>query len=39
MEENKEKKEQEKEEVKEKNSLEKYCDENPDALECKIYDV
>ena len=24
--------------VKPKNSLEKYCDENPDADECRIYD-
>ncbi len=24
--------------VKPKNSLEKYCDDNPDALECRVYD-
>jgi uncharacterized protein YgiB involved in biofilm formation len=24
--------------VKPKNSLEQYCDENPDAAECRIYD-
>jgi hypothetical protein len=22
-----------------KNSLERYCDENPDAVECRVYDV
>jgi hypothetical protein len=25
-------------ETKPKNSLERYCDENPDAAECRIYD-
>ncbi len=25
-------------EKKEKNSLEKYCDENPDAVECRVYE-
>jgi hypothetical protein len=24
--------------VKPKNSLEQYCDDNPDALECRVYD-
>jgi hypothetical protein len=24
--------------VKQKNSLEQYCDENPDAVECRVYD-
>lgn len=24
--------------VKPKNSLEKYCDDNPDAAECRVYD-
>ncbi|MGD1850889.1 MAG: Calvin cycle protein CP12 [Cyanophyceae cyanobacterium] len=27
-----------KEAVPQKNSLEKYCDENPEAAECRIYD-
>lgn len=27
-----------KRQVKPKNSLEKYCDENPDAAECRVYD-
>jgi CP12 domain len=27
-----------KEQEKKKNSLEKYCDENPDAVECRIYE-
>ncbi|MEA5418847.1 Calvin cycle protein CP12 [Spirulina sp. CCNP1310] len=27
-----------KRETKEKNSLEQYCDANPDAAECRIYD-
>ncbi|MBD2057264.1 Calvin cycle protein CP12 [Oculatella sp. FACHB-28] len=22
-----------------KNSLERYCDENPDAVECRVYDI
>lgn len=24
--------------TKQKNSLEQYCDENPDAVECRVYD-
>ncbi len=27
-----------KRQVKPKNSLEQYCDDNPDAVECRIYD-
>ena len=28
----------EKDQEKKKTSLEKYCDENPDAVECRIYE-
>ncbi len=27
-----------KQDAKEKNSLEKYCDDNPEAVECRIYE-